>query len=129
MGVAGYLVGTARSTSSGSLVPRLTNPAQLTATVGVEYAPTWSPDGSRIAYVSSPTHQLSGSDVWVVQADGGPPVNLTEDHDGRDTYPAWSPDGTQIAFESSRDGGGCYLMPALGGPVSKVIGRAEGALP
>jgi dipeptidyl aminopeptidase/acylaminoacyl peptidase len=85
-------------------LPTLTRPRQITATVGMEAYPTWSPDGSRIAYTG-----LTGGDnwdIWVSQVSGGPPVNLTSDYDGADMHPSWSPDGSQIAFSSSRDDGG-----------------------
>jgi len=92
IGLGGYVLGSNNVGTPTNAVPRLTNPRQLTATVGVEANPTWSPDGSRIAYAASPTNERTASDVWVVQADGGPPVNLTSDHDGFDGYPSWSPD-------------------------------------
>jgi Tol biopolymer transport system component len=61
-----------------------------------------------------------GFDVWVAQVGSGDAVNLTEDHPGNDLYPSWSPNGSQIAFWSDRQGGGYFVMPALGGPARKV---------
>ncbi|HSF14674.1 MAG TPA: hypothetical protein VLK65_03905 [Vicinamibacteria bacterium] len=102
------------------VLPGLSRPRQVTTAVGVEAYPTWSPDGSRLAY----TALSSGDDwdIWVSQITGGPPVNLTSGHPGADMHPSWSPDGGQIAFASDREGGGCFVLPALGGPVRKVTG-------
>jgi len=99
-------------------VLRLTNPAQVTSAVGVENYPTWAPDGLRLAYQSN---QSGNEDIWVAQASGGEPVNLTEDHLGFDGFPSWSPDGSQIAFFSRRGDGGVYVMSALGGRPRKVL--------
>jgi len=52
--------------------------------------PTWSPDGSRIAYERS-------RDIYIVDWDGGNGRWLVEGiDDARD--PVWSPDGSKIAF-------------------------------
>ena len=32
-----------------------------------------------------------------------------------DTHPDWSPNGSTLVFRSERDGGGIFLVPALGG--------------
>jgi dipeptidyl aminopeptidase/acylaminoacyl peptidase len=62
--------------------------------------PTWSPDGTSIAFVSN----MSGrNNLWIVPAEGGWPVQLTVS-DQRQTSPAWSPDGKWIAYQSDYDG-------------------------
>jgi Tol biopolymer transport system component/serine/threonine protein kinase len=103
-------------------VPRLENAVQVTAAAGVENHPTWSPDGGRIAYDSDQSGNL---DIWVTQRTGGLAVNFTADHKGFDSEPAWSPDGNQIAFVSERDGGGIYVMPAIGGLTNRISPRAS----
>ena len=67
------------------------------------------------------SNQSGNWDIWVSQLSGGRAVNLTEDFEGRDVEPAWSPDGSQIAFKSDRDdGGGCFVMSALGGTPTRM---------
>jgi len=74
-------------------VTRLThNPADDTH-------PTWSPDGSKIAFQ---TNRDGNFEIYVMNADGTNPVNLTRSA-ANDTHPAWSPDGTKIVFTRRRD--------------------------
>ena len=64
--------------------------------------PRWSPDGTRIAFVSARSGQdpdrTNYTDVWVVDAvAGAAPVQLTT-WEGSDEGPEWSPDGSRIAY-------------------------------
>ncbi len=64
-----------------------------------EWPPSWSPDGSRIAFVSRGEGNL---DVYVMNADGSGLTQLTDDR-AIDWSPTWSPDGSRIAFASEHD--------------------------
>jgi tricorn protease len=58
----------------------------------------WSPDGSKIAFVSD----MSGEEqLYVMNQDGtGEPEQLTRNNVGTLFTPNWSPDGTQIAYSN-----------------------------
>ena len=57
---------------------------------------------------------LPNFEIYVMDADGGNPQNLTNDPDN-DSFPSWSPDGKRIAFSSDRDGNyEIYLMEVDG---------------
>ncbi|MGA2715859.1 MAG: winged helix-turn-helix domain-containing protein, partial [Bryobacteraceae bacterium] len=59
--------------------------------------PDFSPDGRHIAFASS----RSGTDeIWVSDADGGNPRQLTHLGAHVASYPKWSPDGMRIAFHA-----------------------------
>ncbi|WP_246027492.1 amidohydrolase family protein [Novosphingobium umbonatum] len=65
------------------------------------HLPTWSPDGSRIAYYA---FRDGNYDLWTAKADGSEARQLTQGtYDDRE--PSWSPDGKSIAFASERGGG------------------------
>lgn len=111
---AGWLLWNGRGEPTRGV--RLANPRQLAASVGLETQPSWSADGTLVAYHSD---QSGNNDVWVAQV-GGSVINRTADHQGADEMPRVSPDGRQIAFWSARDGGGYFVMPVLAGSPRKV---------
>ncbi len=47
---------------------------RLTYSAGPDFEPTWSPDGTKIAFTSRRSRQYQ---VWVVSATGGSPVRIT----------------------------------------------------
>jgi Tol biopolymer transport system component len=61
--------------------------------------PTWSPDGTKIAYTSNQNDIFQ--DIWVMDADGENQTRLTV-NEAFDAFPEWSPDGSKIAFTSDR---------------------------
>jgi Tol biopolymer transport system component len=85
---------------------------RLTADPGNDLFPAWSPDGSKIVFLSDRTGVLQ---VWVMDAGGGNPRQLTTDPAPKDQVPDWSPDGSKIAYQSYATGNGdIYVMNADG---------------
>ena len=75
-------------------------------------SPTWSPDGTRLAYVSFEARKPV---VYVHNLSSGQRKAVAEFR-GSNSAPAWSPDGTQLAVTLTRDGGSqIYLISATGG--------------
>jgi hypothetical protein len=74
-------------------------PVAVTSDAVDDRWPSWSPDGSQIAYTV-----VSGGqgDIYVMDADGGNQRQLTSGDDN-DWAPTWSPDGLFLAFNSDRN--------------------------
>ncbi|PYO44229.1 MAG: hypothetical protein DMD29_01000 [Gemmatimonadetes bacterium] len=73
----------------------------VSADTGQQIDPAFSPDGSRIAFVSN---RDGNAEVYAMDADGTNVTRLTNDPqlDGR---PVFAPDGQAILFQSQRAGG------------------------
>lgn len=108
-------------------VPRQGGEARrLTAGVGTETQPIFSPDGSNIAF----TGEYDGNvDVYVMPAAGGVPKRLTW-HPAEDVAVAWTPDSSAVLFRSSRESETrhkrLFKVPAKGGP-AEVLPLPMGA--
>ncbi len=112
--VAGWLA--YRLNTSGAADLRVT---PLTTYPGHQLQPSFSPDGTRVAF-SWDGPDGRNADIYVKLIGPGDPVRLTTDP-ARDFSPAWSPDGLWIA--ALRDLGrevAVLLIPASGGPQREV---------
>jgi len=92
----------------------------LTA-LGSNEDPAWSPDGTRIAFVSNRSGPF---DLYVMNADGTGQTRLTfESVDAHN--PAWSPDGTRIAFDGNNVSQDIVMVDANGAGRRVVAGGAN----
>src|SRR5262245_3715672 len=104
---------------------RVGSPGPLTAVpfttfAGQEVAPTFSRDGSQIAFAWSPEGPEDGFDLYVKVIGNERLLQLTT-HPADFIFPAWSPDGRQIAYARiAREGSGIYLVSPLGGAERKL---------
>jgi serine/threonine protein kinase len=91
--------------------------SQLTFETGPEMDPSLSPDGGSFVYSG---FSSGNGDIYLRRVSGGRVLNLTEDSRDQDGQPAFSPDGDRIAFRSERDGGGIFVMGAMGEDVRRL---------
>jgi len=82
-------------------------------------SPRWSPDGSRLLYVSE---RAKTAQRWVRAADGSGAAARLTDHPRGTCEPAWSPDGSSIAFVAAgADTAGGLVEPEEKDPKRRVI--------
>jgi dipeptidyl aminopeptidase/acylaminoacyl peptidase len=87
--------------------------------------PSWSPDGTQIAFSSN---EDGDEELYVVSASGGTPAKLT-DNEAIDRDPVFSPDGRRIVYSSDIDTPGSSELFAIpvGGGASERLTDASGS--
>ena len=85
---------------------------------GINGAPSFSPDGSRLAMTL--TTGAGGPNIHVMDLETGELTQLTENR-AIDTEPTWFPDGERLAFTSDRGGAPqVYAVGTEGGSVQRL---------
>jgi len=102
-------------------------PELLIASTRADYNPSYSPNGTRIAFVSN---RSGSSEIWTCNRDGSQPVMLTSFAGKLTSNPKWSPDGQTIVFDSRAEDGKprLYTVAAGGGP-PKLLTADPGSEP
>jgi Tol biopolymer transport system component/imidazolonepropionase-like amidohydrolase len=103
-------------------------PRHLIEGAGGQYQPTFSPDGSSVAFVS--WHASDGGHVWRVPTRGGESQRLTT-HPSYYANPAWSADGDKIVYvredpaairnRNTNNRGFIEWIPSTGGDAQSVV--------
>jgi eukaryotic-like serine/threonine-protein kinase len=108
-------------------VPEVPLAVPLTSYPGSEDGPSFSPDGTQVAFAWDGEKQ-DNWDIYVKQIGIEPPYRLTNDP-ARDYSPAWSPDGRQIAFLRDLSTGktAIMLIPQRGGS-ERILAEVDGSL-
>jgi Tol biopolymer transport system component/DNA-binding winged helix-turn-helix (wHTH) protein len=111
---------------SGAMRDLTAGPAPLHPFGGIQDDPSFSPDGSQIAFTWCPP-ESDNFDIYVLRIGDLQATRLTSDP-VLDKSPAWSPDGRQIAFIRRKGSSGeILLISPAGGPEQKVV-ETEGTL-
>ena len=96
----------------------------LTELSGNVASPTFSPDGSQIAFAWDGENNGAGFDLYVKTIGTDQPLRLTH-HPARWLSAAWSHDGRSIAISRAAEeiDSGIFLVPPTRGPERKVASR------
>jgi Tol biopolymer transport system component len=89
------------SCREGGEEPMKEPPQTVCPSTRSDLAAQYSPDGSRIAFVSS---REGSREIFVCNADGSQPVKITSLRGEHTDSPRWSPDGRRLVFTTSFEG-------------------------
>jgi Tol biopolymer transport system component/DNA-binding winged helix-turn-helix (wHTH) protein len=93
----------------------------------VDYAPSFSPDGSTVAFIRGTAAGVA-EDLYLVPAAGGSPKRLTFDNAPIGSPASWTADGHDLIFSSTRSSSmSLWRMSARGGSPQPLPGVGEGS--
>jgi Tol biopolymer transport system component/DNA-binding winged helix-turn-helix (wHTH) protein len=99
--------------SHGGLVP-----VPVASSTYDELTPDYSPDGKRLAFTSN---RSGDEEIWIANADGSNPEQVTSMKGPLCANPRWSPDGSTILFNSRREGSAdLYLLTPNTGEIRRI---------
>ena len=96
-------------------------PVARAVSTSFERHPRFSPDGRYLAFISGRSGKAA---VWVADADGSHPRQLSDLQEQVTGFPRWSPDGLRIAFHTSSPNQErmVYVVDVAGGMPLKLGG-------
>jgi Tol biopolymer transport system component len=99
-----------------SLADSVVTKSPVSSTV-LDYSPQFSPDGTRVAFSSV---RSGNQEVWVANADGSDPVQLTTSLGSGSAH--WSPDGRRIVYDTMQEDRrfDIRLIEAVGGQPTPI---------
>jgi Tol biopolymer transport system component len=104
-------------------VARQDPPQKLIYSTRYELSPQYSPDGTRIAFVST---RSGAAEIWVCDSEGQNLLQLTSFGGPPARAPRWSPDGASIAFDARAAGSAdIYVIGAEGGAPRRLTTDAS----
>jgi Tol biopolymer transport system component len=99
-------------------------PARFIASTRQDFAPQYSPDGKRIAFVSD-RNGVNG--IWVSDVEGSNAVELFSRAGAECGQVVWSPDAQRLAIDSNVEGNfDIYVMGASGGRPMRLTTDSAG---
>jgi hypothetical protein len=92
---------------------------------GYAALPTWSPDGSRLAFVRAEPDRPSVWNLWIQPLAGGAAERITEYRYGQTWAASWFPDGHRIAYSHETD---LVIFDLTNGRMTVVVSPVHGRL-
>ena len=83
---------------------------RLTSGMAFDAQPRYSPDGERIVFTSD---RDGGQNIWLINADGSDPKQVSKGETNRVESPDWTPDGKYIVVAKGSFRGGALPKPWL----------------
>ena len=99
---------------------------QLTSTAASEHTPRWSPDGKRLAFLSTGAETWAADQVWLIDPDAGKAQRVTSLANGVSDFD-WGPDSQHIALISGVVPEGSSVEP-VDGPlvIDRMLFKRDG---